>query len=259
MGIQTKKISTWLSANGQAVTNASKNSMIEAINASSLQMYDGVFIMYHRLSDGFPLAVRVSDWPALQAAGQIADGVLLVEGGKHVVIAPTEASAGLSWSSKPTKIKDSKGNDVSKGDGVQISGVTTTGDRLTAFADFTGKANTAAIIKASTTTNITNTADYAPGFCNKYARANANGKGLLAGSWWLPSLAEYVLIWANFDKVNYALSKITGATQLQKAWYWSSTQCSADTAWYLRLSDGTMGTRYKFYQGGVRPVSAFLW
>lgn len=259
MGIQTKKISAWLSANGQAVTNASKNSMIEAINASSLQMYDGVFIMYHRLSDGFPLAVRVSDWPALQAAGQIADGVLLVEGGKHVVIAPTEASADLPWSSKPTKIKDSRGNDASKGDGVQISGVTTTGDRLTAFADFTGKANTAAIIKASTTTNITNTADYAPGFCNKYARANANGKGLLAGSWWLPSLAELALIWANFDKVNYALSKITGATQLQKTWYWSSTQYSADGAWRLYLSDGRMSTNYKFNQGRVRPVSAFLW
>lgn len=259
MGIQTKKISAWLSANGQVVTNASKNSMIEAINANSLQMYDGVFIVYHRLSDGFPLAVRVSDWPALQAAGQIADGVLLVEGGKHVVIAPTEASTGLPWSSKPTKIKDSKGNDASKGDGVQISGVTTTGDRLTAFADFTGKANTAAIIKASTTTNITNTADYAPGFCNKYARANANGKGLLAGSWWLPSLAELALIWANFDKVNYALSKITGATQLQKTWYWSSTQYSADRAWYFYLSDGNMRTYCKFYQGRVRPVSAFLW
>lgn len=259
MGIQTKKISAWLSANGQAVTNASKNSMIEAINANSLQMYDGVFIMYHRKSDNFPLAARVSDWPALQSAGQVADGVLLMEGGKHVVVAPTEASTGLPWSSKPTKIKDSNGNDASKGDGVQISGVTTTGDRLTAFADFTGKANTAAIIKASTTTNITNTADYAPGFCNKYARANANNKGLLAGSWWLPSLAELALIWANFDKVNYALSKITGATQLQKTWYWSSTQYSADTAWNLNLSDGYMNTFYKFRQFRVRPVSAFLW
>nr|DAE97436.1 MAG TPA: Protein of unknown function (DUF1566) [Caudoviricetes sp.] len=259
MGIQTKKISAWLSANGQAVTNASKNSMIEAINANSLQMYDGVFIMFHRKSDGFPLAVPVSDWPSRQSAGQIADGVLLVEGGKHVVVAPTEASNGLPWSSKPTKIKDSKGNDVSKGDGVQISGVVTTGDRLTAFVDFTGKANTAAILKASTTTNITNTADYAPGFCNKYARANANNKGLLAGSWWLPSLAELALIWANFDKVNYALSKIAGATQLQKTWYWSSTQTSADTAWGLYLSDGIMGTYYKFYQLRVRPVSAFLW
>lgn len=258
MGIQTKKMSDWLGANGQAVTNASKKSMIEAINANSLQMYDGVFIMFHRKSDNFPLAVPVSDWPSRQSAGEIADGVLLIEGGKHVVIAPTEASAGLPWSSKPTSTTNSQGQTVSKGDGVQISGVTTTGDRLTAFADFTGKANTAAIIKASTTTNITNTADYAPGFCNKYSRANANGKGLLAGTWWLPSLAELVLIWANFDKINYALSKISGATQLQRTWYWSSTQRSADRAWLLYLSDGDMGAGYKFYQGRVRPVSAFL-
>lgn len=258
MGIQTKKMSDWLGANGQAVTNASKKSMIEAINANSLQMYDGVFIMFHRKSDNFPLAVPVSDWPSRQSAGEIADGVLLIEGGKHVVIAPTEASAGLPWSSKPTSTTNSQGQTVSKGDGVQISGVTTTGDRLTAFADFTGKANTAAIVKASTTTNITNTADYAPGFCNKYSRANANGKGLLAGTWWLPSLAELALIWANFDKVNYALSKISGATQLQKTWYWSSTQRSADTAWALGLSDGLMSNYYKFNQFRVRPVSAFL-
>lgn len=258
MGIQTKKMSDWLGANGQAVTNASKKSMIEAINANSLQMYDGVFIMSHRKSDNFPLAVPVSDWPSRQSAGEIADGVLLIEGGKHVVIAPTEASAGLPWSSKPTSTTNSQGQTVSKGDGVQISGVTTTGDRLTAFADFTGKANTAAIIKASTTTNITNTADYAPGFCNKYSRANVNGKGLLAGTWWLPSLAELALIWANFDKVNYALSKISGATQLQKTWYWSSTQYSADNAWHLNLSDGHMYYGCKFGQLRVRPVSAFL-
>ena len=258
MAIQTKKMSEWLGANGQAITNASKNTMIDVVKANSLQMYDGVFIMYHRKSDNFPLAVRVSDWPALQSSGEIADGVLLVEGGKHIVIAPTEASTGLPWSSKPTSTTNSQGQIVSKGDGVQISGVTTTGDRLTAFADFTGKANTAAIIKASTTTNITNTADYAPGFCNKYSRANANGKGLLAGTWWLPSLAEYCMIWANFDKINYALSKISGATQLQRTWYRTSTQCSADHAWYLNLSDGTMGGYYKFNQGRVRPVSAFL-
>lgn len=256
MGISTKKMSEWLASNGQAITNASKNTMIEAVKANSLQMYDGVFVMYHRNSDGWPLAVRVNDWPSLQSGGRIADGVLLVEGGKHIVIAPTEASAGLPWSSKPTKVTGSDGNVSSKGDGVNISGVTTTGDRLVAFADFTGKTNTDAIIKASSTTNITNTEAYAPGFCNKYSRAN--GKGLLAGKWWLPSLGELAMIWANFDKINYALSKINGATQLQKAWYWSSTQYSAGGAWYLYLGDGYVCYGSKFYQGRVRPVSAFL-
>ena len=72
-------------------------------------------------------------------------------------------------------------------------------------------------------------------------------------------MGEMAMIWANFDKINYALSKISGATQLQENWYWSSTQTSADYAWYLYLSDGGMGGRWKFNQRRVRPVSAFLY
>lgn len=258
MGISTKKMSEWLAANGQAITNASKGTMTEELKSNLPQMYDGVFIMYHRKSDNWPLAARVRDWPSLQSGGQIAEGVLLVEGGRHLVIAPTEASTGLPWSSKPTSTTNSKGQTVSKGDGVQISGVVTTGDRLTALADFAGRANTTAIINASSTTNITNTEAYASGFCNKYSRTNANNKGMTAGRWWLPSLGELAMIWANFDKINYALSKINGATQLQPTWYWTSTQYSADRAWSLNLSDGDVSSNYKFRQGRVRPVSAFL-
>lgn len=258
MAIKTRKISDWLSANGQAITNASQNTMTEVLKSNLPQMYDGVFIMYHRKNDNWPMAANVRDWPSLQSDGQIAEGVLLVEGGKQLVIAPTEARAVLPWSSKPTKVTGSGGSISSKGDGVQISGVTTTSDRSVALADFTGKANTDAIIKASSTTNITNTEAYAPGFCNKYSRANANGKGLLAGKWWLPSLGELAMIWANFDKINYALSKINGATQLQSVWYWSSTQYSADNAWFLYLGAGNVNSYYKFYQVSVRPVSAFL-
>ena len=66
------------------------------------------------------------------------------------------------------------------------------------------------------------------------------------------------MIWANFDKINYALSKISGATQLQANWYWTSTQGSANFAWYLYLNDGNMNNFWKFHKGRVRPVSAFL-
>ena len=75
----------------------------------------------------------------------------------------------------------------------------------------------------------------------------------------MPSIGEMTMIWANFDKINYALSKISGATQLQPNWYWSSTQASAIYAWYLNLYDGYMGYNYKFGQLRVRPVSAFLY
>lgn len=48
MAINTRKISDWLSANGQAVTNASLNTMKPYLEKNMAQMYDGVFIMYHR-------------------------------------------------------------------------------------------------------------------------------------------------------------------------------------------------------------------
>lgn len=251
MAIKTRKISDWLSVNGQAITNASKATMEDAIRADIGQLYDGVFIAFHRKSDDLPLAVRVSSWASYQASGEIAEGVLLVEGGRHLVIAPTEASS-AKWSSKPVSSSDTSGS-------VQISGVTTTSDRITALNDFAGRANTTAIINGSTSNNVTNTEDYAAGFCNKYSRTNANGKGLTAGRWWLPSMGEMAMIWSNFDKINYALSKISGATQLQANWYWSSTQTSASGAWFLYLIDGAMNFNWKFSQYRVRPVSAFLY
>lgn len=250
MGISTKKMSEWLAANGQAITNASKATMEDAIRTDIGQLYDGVFIMFHRKSDNYPLAVRVGSWASYQTSGEIAEGVLLVEGGRHLVIAPTEASS-VKWSSKPVSSSDTSGS-------VQISGVTTTGDRITALNDFAGRANTTAIINGSTSSNVTNTEYYAAGFCNRYSRTNANGNGLTAGRWWLPSMGEMAMIWANFDKINYALSKISGASQLQPNWYWCSTQGSAANAWGLYLGDGTVGSSYKFGQGRVRPVSAFL-
>ena len=126
--------------------------------------------------------------------------------------------------------------------------------------DWNGKANTAATIKASKANAITNTAQYAPGYCNLYSRANANGKGLTAGKWWLPSLGEMFMIYANMTKINYALSLITGATQLVEDWYWTSTEINATIAWGLYLGDGN--TRYWGTKasdaGRVRAVSAFI-
>lgn len=251
MAIKTRKISDWLSANGQAVTNASKATMEDAIRADIGQLYDGIFIVFHRKSDDFPLAVRVSSWTSYQASGEIAEGVLLVEGGRHLVIAPTEASS-VKWSSKPVSSSDTSGS-------VQISGVTTTGNRITALNDFAGRTNTTAIINGSTSSNVTNTEDYAAGFCNRYSRTNVNGKGMTAGKWWLPSMGEMAMIWANFDKINYALSKISGTTLLQANWYWTSTQYSENLAWSLHLLAGLMFNGWKFSQGWVRPVSAFLY
>lgn len=197
---------------------------------------EGVFIMFHRNSDNYPLMVKPYKWVTYQNSGEIAEGVVVVEGGKILVVAPTEAS--LYWSSA----------DVSGG------GVTTS-DRVTALNDWAGKANTT----AQMTKSECNTVSYAPGFCGAYSRVNANGQGLTAGRWWLPSLGELMMIYANMKKINYALSLINGATQLAEMWYWSSTESSATYAWSLDFYYGYANDYAKTTsQGRVRPVSAFL-
>lgn len=211
-----------------------KASLLGGLNLNA--MNDGVFIMFHRKSDNYPLAVKPDKWASYQNSGEIAEGVLVVEGGKMLVVAPTEAT--LYWSSAA----------------VSAGGKTTT-DRLTALDDWTGKTSTAAQI----THNECKTESYAPGFCASYSRTNANGKGLTAGRWWLPSLGELMMIYANMRKINYALSLINGATQLAETWYWSSTEFSATSAWRLSLTGGYAGGYTKAtIQGRVRPVSAFL-
>ena len=211
--------------------------------ASLNAMYDGVFIMYHRKSDNYPLMVKPHKWTSIQSSGEIADGVVVVEGGKCLVVAPTESASKLTWSSAAIS-----------------GGGTTTTDRVTAINDWNGKTNTAQQIAHSTSSAVTNTASYAPGFCNLYSRANANGQGLTAGKWWLPSLGEMMMIYANMTKINYALSLINGATQLAEDAYWTSTEFSATTAWTLFLTNGgayNILTKAS-HTGRVRAVSAFI-
>ena len=218
-----------------------KSALLAGMNLNGL--YDGIFIMYHRKSDNYPLMVKPHKWASLQNSGEIADGVVVVEGGKIFVVAPTESTSKLTWSSAAIS-----------------GGGTTTTDRVTAMNDWSGKASTAAIIKASKADAVTNTAQYAPGYCNLYSRVNANNKGLTAGKWWLPSLGEMMMIYANMTKINYALSLITGATQLVEDWYWTSTEGSATNAWLLTLSDGLASywTTKASTTIRVRAVSAFI-
>lgn len=241
MAIKTKRMSDWLAQNGEAITAASKASMLKAVNDEVTQLQDGVFIMHHRASDNFPLAVQPHKWVSgYQNAGEIAEGVLLVEGGHHLVIAPTETQ--LPWAG-----------------GNSDTGAYRTGDRLAAMQDWAGKDNTAKIVAASKDGAITNTEAYAAGFCSKYSKTNKNGKGLTAGRWWLPSVAELMMIYANKAKINHALSLIDGAQQLSKTWYWASTEYSSSIAWFLGLDDGNLFHWFgKSDSGKVRPVSAFL-
>jgi len=226
--------------NGNTTLITLDNLRSQLLGGQSLNaLEDGIFIMTHRKSDNYPVMYKPHLWTAQQNAGEIADGVVVVEGGKVLVVAPTECdSAGLLWSSEAVS-----------GGGV------TTSDRVTAYSDWAGKTNTAAQIQKTQCQG----ASYAPGFCAAYSRTNANGQGLTAGKWWLPSLGEMMMIYANMTKINYALSLISGAEQLAANWYWTSTEYSATYAWSLYLSYGYMGYYTKASNRfRVRAVSAFI-
>ncbi len=225
--------------NGNTTLITLDNLRSQLLGGQSLNaLEDGIFIMTHRKSDNYPIMYKPHLWTAQQNAGEIADGVVVVEGGKVLVVAPTECdSAGLLWSSEAVS-----------GGGV------TTSDRVTAYSDWAGKTNTAAQIQKTQCQG----ASYAPGFCAAYSRANANGYGLTAGKWWLPSLGEMMMIYANMTKINYALSLISGAQQLAATWYWTSTEYSATTAWSLYLSHGMGNGTKASHRGRVRAVSAFI-
>lgn len=248
---KTKKLSgqtsTTTVASGEQFVKVDANGKVTRIPLANLRtaimggvpvtgIEDGIFIMYHRMGDDYPFMVKPHKWPSLQTDGEIADGVVVVEGGKLLVVAPTQTA--LTWSSAAVS-----------GGGV------TTDNRVTAYSDMAGKTNTASQIGHAECQGKS----YAPGFCAAYSRTNANGYGLTAGKWWLPSLGEMMMIYANMTKINYALSLINGATQLEETWYWTSTESSATAAWYLSLNYGTI---YYFAKatstGRVRPVSAFI-
>lgn len=250
---QTKKLSDQPSVTtvnkGQEFTMTDANGNITHISLANLKsalmggldlnaLEDGIFVMFHRKSDDYPLMVKPHKWTSYQSSGEIAEGVVVVDGGKVLVVAPTESTTTLLWSSAAVS-----------------GGGTTTTDRVTAMNDWNGKSNTSAQITHSEASGT----GYAPGFCHAYSRVNSNGHGLTAGKWWLPSMGEMMMIYANLTKINYALSLINGATKVAEDWYWTSTEYSATGAWFLDLYYGGMYyDRKAAYRGRVRPVSAFI-
>lgn len=70
-----------------------------------------------------------------------------------------------------------------------------------------------------------------------------------------PTIDELTGIFLNKEKINAAL-KAANLPEL-KSWYWSSTEGSSGSAWYLWMDDGSRGSGSKFINRYVRPVLAF--
>lgn len=80
--------------------------------------------------------------------------------------------------------------------------------------------------------------------------------------WYLPSVQELNMLWNNYYTVARSLTQISGATQLQTAYYyWSSTEFGISSAWYFNFGNGTANDfGYYGVKGDsfhVRAVRAF--
>lgn len=171
-------------------------------------------------------------WEQWTTSRTDAVGVAIMSGGRRLLIAPHESS--LYWSSVA-------------GSG----GAVTTTVRATADVDYAGQSNTSKIVTSAAFAG--DGEGYAPGYCAAYS----NG-GVAAGSWWMPSLGELGMIYEKYDAINAALKKISGATQLSRIVYWSSTEYSATSAWNMNFGSGYRGRNDKTTgEFLVRPVTAF--
>lgn len=214
-------------------------------------LYDGCFIMFHRQSDGFPLAVPYASWTSYQNSGEEADGVLIVEGGHSLVVAPHEKSC--YWSSK-------------NGLGSQNTIDYSSSNRIFLLNEWDGKKRTAKICTDASSsfyeesTNASTQLTYAPGYCHNYSPHHGGAAGLSAGKYWLPCVAELMMIYTYKYRINAGLALISGANQLSETWYWSSTERSPAHAWTLNLTHGhlyhSLGKNRDI--GRARPVSAFI-
>ena len=72
---------------------------------------------------------------------------------------------------------------------------------------------------------------------------------------YIPSLAQLHLILLNIKEVNKALESV-GGTPMKNNWYWSSTEGSAYSSWYVRFGSGNSRYGCKCNAFVVRPAVA---
>ena len=258
MAIQTKKMSDWLSQNGEAVTNASKASMQAYLERNLRPLQDGVYIGKIQ-NDGWGNQtgdetanigsyMRIEPWQTtgIGISSGDADAIVIQHGGYRLGIALTEPSNAMKWGSVQNN------NSV---------GYQTSGDLNT----FDGSTRTAGIMASSYYKND-DPATYGVAYCWNYMTKRTEGSKICQigkHNWWLPTMGDLALIHQHFETINLALQRIKDAGKqpvslLQRTYYWSCVERSGGTAWLLnfdggyRLGDGKVdGSRR------VRPVTAF--
>lgn len=246
MAIKTRKISDWLSANGQAITNASAVSMKAYMEQNLHSLQDGVYIGKIQ-KEIWGTYMRCEAWQttSIGISKADADAVVVQHGDIRIGIALTEPSALMKWGSV---------NSV----GYQTS---------TDWSLLDGKSRTAAIMASSYYKNDS-PSTYAVAYCYNYSKSHAGDPGgdvsIPATSWYLAATGEQEIIRSHFETINLALQRIKNAGKqnadlLQRASYWSCVEITGANAWKLNFDDGRRdnGGNKVTSLGRVRPVTAF--
>lgn len=248
MAIKTRKISDWLSANGQAITNASAASMKAYLEQNLRSLQDGVYIGKIQ-KETWGSYIRCEGWQTtnIGISQADADAVVVQHGSTRIGIALTEPSAMMKWGSVQN---------------VSSVGYQTSRD----WSLLDGGTITAAIMASSYYKNDS-PQTYAVAYCYNYSKSHTGDPGgtasIAAKSWHLPATGELEIMRSHFDTINLALQRIKSAGKqnadlLQRTYYWSCVEVSGYTAYNLGFHSG-----YR-YEGGkvdylsrVRPVTAF--
>lgn len=258
MAIKTRKISDWLSANGQAVTNASAASMKTYLEQNLRSLQDGVYIGKMQ-NNGWGLQsggetdiigsyMHIEPWQITEIGifSANADAIVIQHGGYRLGIALEESSNMMKWGSAHNS--DSIGYQ-------QSSDLNT----------FDGITRTSGIMASSYYKND-DPATYAVAYCWNYMTKRTEGDRICQigkHNWWLPTMGDLALIHRYFETINLALLRIRNAGKqnvdlLQRTDYWSCVEGSGINAWFMSFSGGDRYSANKVNNTfQVRPVTAF--
>lgn len=248
MAIKTRKISDWLSANGQAITNASAASMKAYLEQNLRSLQDGVYIGKIQ-NETWGSYMRCEAWQttSIGISRADADAVVVQHGSTRIGIALTEPSAAMKWGSVQN----------ASSEGYQVSND---------WSLLDGKTRTDAIMASSYYKNDS-PSTYAVAYCYNYSKSHTGDPGgdisIPAKSWYLPATGELEIIRSHFETINLALQRIKNAGKqnanlLQRTLYWSCVEKAGGFAWYLGFDTGYRRSHGKVDGSNrVRPVTAF--
>lgn len=184
---------------------------VKALSGVMIQHIDGSFY-------------TTDEWTAGGFSNDVANGVAVIDANASFVIAKTQISSRMTWSSDTSTL---------------VEGVFTTTDSTTAKTDYAGAANTALIAAIDT---------------SKAAYSCANFEFPNGQKGYLPALGEWIVAYNNKTAIDAAMALIEGTAINTSYYHWSSTQDSASRAWefYWDTGDTSNFTKNNYY-----PVRAF--